>query len=171
MRINHFLDLVAHETHKQLPARWRSFRTWKRFTLIQLFYRQRTIHYEVWVRGGEVHALEIGLHCEADAATNRKLLELFDAHLPEIKHALGHQIEAEQWTKSWTRVHELMPYQSLDEKTARQCAERLAQIIPVLEPLMAKTPARTGTRARAKKKTSLRTAARERTSRAASRGP
>lgn len=171
MRVNDFLDLVAHETHKQLPARWRNFRTWKRYTLIQLFYGQRAIHYEVWVRGGEIHALEIGLHCEADAATNTKLLQLFDAHLPDIKHALGDQIEAEQWTKSWTRVHELMPYRSLDETTARRCAERLAQIIPVLEPLMARTNPGATKRAPAKKSLPSRSTARQRTSRAASKRP
>jgi hypothetical protein len=136
MRVNDFLELVAHETRKQLPARWRNFQTWKRYTLIQLFYGRRSIHYEVWVRGGNIHALEIGLHCEADAATNARLLALFDARLFEIKHALGEQIEAEQWTKSWTRVHELVPYERLDENTARQCGARLARMIPLLEPMM-----------------------------------
>jgi hypothetical protein len=136
MRVTDFLDLVAHETRKQLPARYRKFHTWKRYTLIQLFYARRSIHYEVWVRGGEIHALEIGLHCEADAATNARLLQLFDTHLLEIKDALGSQIEAEQWTKSWTRVHELLPYKTLDESTARQCAKRLAQMIPLFEPLL-----------------------------------
>lgn len=137
MRVNEFLDLVARETRQQLPARYRKFHTWKRYTLIQIFYTRRAIHYEVWVRGGNVHALEIGLHCEADAATNTRLLQLFDARLVEIKHALGNQIEAEQWTKSWTRVHELVPYKTLDETTARQCATRLAQMIQVLEPMLA----------------------------------
>ena len=136
MRVNDFLDLVARETHQQLPARFRKFHTWKRYTLIQIFYTRRAIHYEVWVRGGEVHALEIGLHCEADAATNARLLQMFDTHLFEIKHALGNQIEAEQWTKSWTRVHELMPYKTLDENTARACAKRLAQMIQLLEPML-----------------------------------
>lgn len=136
MRVNDFLELVAHETQKQLPVGRRGFRTWKRYTLIQLYYERRSIHYEVWVRGGSIHALEIGLHCEADASTNAQLLALFDANLFEIKHALGVQVEAEQWTKSWTRVHELMPYEKLDENTARQCAARLAQMIQLLEPMM-----------------------------------
>lgn len=136
MRVNDFLELVAHETRKQLPARWRSFRTWKRYTLIQIYYSHRSIHYEVWVRGGNIHALEIGLHCEADAATNRAVLEKLDARLFEIKHALGDQIEAEQWTKSWTRVHELMPYAKLDDHTAQVAARRLAAMIPVIQPLI-----------------------------------
>ena len=169
MRVNDFLDLVAHETQKQLPARWRNFRTWKRYTLIQLFYGQRAIHYEIWVRGGEIHALEIGLHCEADAATNTKLLQLFDTHLFEIKHALGNRIEAEQWTKSWTRVHELVPYKTLDENTARQCAARVAQMIQVFEPLMARTPVGMANRALAKTNAPASRATRERKPRAAAK--
>lgn len=137
MRVNDFLDLIARETHQQLPARFRKFHTWKRYTLIQIFFARRNIHYEVWVRGGDVHALEIGLHCEADADTNARLLQMFDANLFEIKHALGNQIEAEQWTKSWTRVHELMPYKTLDENTARACAKRVAQMIQLFEPMLA----------------------------------
>lgn len=162
MRVNEFLDRVAYETQKQLPTRWRNFRTWRRYTLIQLFYQQRRIHYEVWVRGGEIHALEIGLHCEADAATNARLLQLFDAHLFEIKHALGQQIEAEQWTKSWTRVHELTPYKTLDEHTARQCAARLAQMIQTFEPLMARAA-----RASAKTRAAANSSPRQRKPRAA----
>ena len=140
MRVNDFLELVARETRAQLPARYRKFHTWKRYTLIQLYYSKRAIHYEVWVRGNEIHALEIGLHCEADAATNRALLEKLEARLFEIQDALGAQIEAEQWTKSWTRVHELMPYEKLDEPTADTCAKKLAQLITVIQPMLDSTP-------------------------------
>lgn len=136
MRVNEFLKLVAEQTRRELPTTYRKFHAWSRFTLIQLYYSKRSIHYEVWVRGGNVRALEIGLHCEADAATNRALLERLDARLFEIKDALGDQIEAEQWTNSWTRVHELMPYASLDEATAAACAIKLAKMIGVLQPLI-----------------------------------
>lgn len=136
MRVNEFLNLVAQETRAALPTPLRGFRTWKRYTLVQLYYHQRKIHYEVWVRGGNVHALEIGLHCEADAATNSRLLALFDTHLFEIQDAVSERIEAEQWTKSWTRVHEVMPYEKLDEATAEAAAQRLAAMIRVLQPIV-----------------------------------
>lgn len=136
MRVNEFLNLVAQETRAALPSPLRSFRTWKRYTLIQLFYRQRKIHYEVWVRGGNVHALEIGLHCEADAATNTRLLATLYAHMFEIHDALGERVEAEQWTKSWTRLHELMPYEKLDAATAQHAAQRLAKMIQVVQPII-----------------------------------
>lgn len=137
MRVNDFLNLVAKYTRAELPAQFGRFQTWKRYTLIQVYFTKRSVHYEVWVRGGNVHSLEIGLHCEADAATNRAILETCDAHLFEIKDALGDQIEAEQWTNTWTRVHELVPYDKLDEATAQQAAKRLAKMITVIQPLIA----------------------------------
>ena len=134
--MHEFLNLVAQETRAGLPRGLGGFRTWKRYTLVQLFYARRSVHYEVWVRGKE-RMLEIGLHCEADRATNSALLEVFDAHLFEIKDALGERMEAEQWTSSWTRVHELMPYEKLDEATARAAGKRLAAMICVLQPMVA----------------------------------
>lgn len=135
MRVHEFLDLVARETRSALPARLRAFQTHKRYTLIQLYYGRRTVHYEVWIRGN-VHAIEIGLHCEADRATNTALLEVLDKHLFEIKDALGEGVEAEQWTTTWTRVHELMPYTHLDDATARTVAARLSAMIQLLQPLI-----------------------------------
>lgn len=136
MRVNEFLDLVVRETRPQLPSSLRAFHTWKRYTLVQLYYARRSIHYEVWVRGGNVHALEIGLHCEADAATNMRLLARLYDYMFEIQDALGSRVEAEQWTKSWTRVHELVPYDKLDEATARESGKRLAALITVLQPII-----------------------------------
>jgi hypothetical protein len=136
VRVNEFLNLVAQQTRAELPVQYRRFHTWKRYTLIQLYYSKRSIHYELWVRGGNAHSLEIGLHCEADAATNRAILEKLDACLFEIKDALGDQIEAEQWTNSWTRIHELMPYDKLDQETAAASAKKIAKMITVIQPLI-----------------------------------
>ena len=136
MRVNDFLNLVAQHTRTGLPARYRKFHTWKRYTLIQIYYTRRSIHYEVWIRGGNIHALEIGLHCEADPATNRALLEKLDARMFEIKAALGDRIEGEQWTNSWTRVHELIPYGKLDEAAVEACAQKLVKLISTIQPML-----------------------------------
>ncbi len=137
MRVNEFLRLVAVTTRAQLPARQRRFQTQMRFTFIQLFYDKRALHYEVWVRGKE-RLLEIGLHFESNRETNAKLLDYFRewGRSFEIKAELGDQVEAEQWTTSWTRVHQLVPYQQLDEDTARATGERLAKMIEVLQPML-----------------------------------
>ncbi len=137
MRINEFLRLVVENTRSQLPARWRNFDGRSRFTLIQFYYSRRTIHYEVWVRGQE-RLIEIGLHFESDRETNAALLDYF-REVPrafEIKDALGDQVELEQWTESWTRIHQLLPYTQLDAATAEDVAKHLAPMIVTLQPML-----------------------------------
>ncbi len=137
MRVNEFLRLVAKTAQSKLPSRRRSWRTRTRFTLIQLYFDKRTIHYEVWVRGKE-RVIEIGLHFESDRATNASLLGYFSQvpRIFEIKEALGDEVQLEQWTQSWCRVHQLLPYRSLDEPTAKEAGQRLARMIEVLEPML-----------------------------------
>lgn len=135
MRVNDFLHLVAEETRPKLPAKRRGFQARTRFTLIQLYYTRRPLHYEVWIRGKE-RLLEIGLHFEADKATNDVLLSFFGARAFEIKGALGDNTEIEQWTSTWARIHQLMPYEHLDGPTAKATAERLAKMIDVLQPML-----------------------------------
>ncbi len=135
MRVNEFLNLVVENTRQTLPMRLRGFRTRKRFTLVQFYYAKRTIHYEVWVRGKE-KMIEIGLHFESDKATNAELFTYFDARAFEIKEALGDQIEIEQWTSSWARAHQLLPYEKLDAATAQRVSQRLAPMIATLQPML-----------------------------------
>jgi hypothetical protein len=147
MRVNEFLRLVARDTQTRLPPRWRGFHTRTRFTLVQVYYAKRTLHYEVWVRGKE-RLIEIGLHFESDRETNTALLEYFSARAFEIKEALGEAVEVEQWTASWTRVHQLMPYEKLDEATAQVTAQRLAQMIEILQPMLERATVRMNPRRR-----------------------
>ncbi len=152
MRVNEFLNLTSETTRAHLPSRLRGFQTAARFTFIQLSYGKRGIHYEVWVRHD--HKLEIGLHFEANKETNAALLDYFSARTFELKDALGDQVEVEQWTASWTRVHQLVAYEQLDKDTANGAAERLAKMIETLQPMLesAQTPKplRRGGRTRAK---------------------
>ncbi len=137
MRVNEFLHLVAETARSQVPTRWRGFHTRTRFTLIQLYFSKRTIHYEVWVRGKE-RLIEVGLHFESDRETNAALLDYF-RQVPrafEIKDTLGEGVEAEQWTQSWTRVHQLLPYTHLDTATADEVAKHLAQMVTALQPML-----------------------------------
>ena len=143
MRVNEFLRLVVENTRSRLPARWRNFDGRSRFTLIQIFYSRRTIHYEVWIRGQE-RLIEIGLHFESDRATNAALLDYF-REAPrafEIKDVLGDQVELEQWTESWTRIHQLLPYTQLDAATAEEVAKHLAPMIVTLQPMLEKALAK-----------------------------
>ena len=149
MRVNDFLHLVAEDTRPRLPQKLRGFQARTRFTLIQLYYSRRTLHYEVWVRGKE-RLLEVGLHFEADKATNDALLNYFAARAFEIKDTLGDHVEIEQWTSSWTRIHQLMPYEHLDAETATTTAKHLAKMIESLQPMLERALANRAPKSRAK---------------------
>jgi hypothetical protein len=141
MRVNDFLHLVVQDTRPQLPTKLREFQTSTRFTLIQVYYSRRTLHYEVWVRGKE-RLIEIGLHFESDKTTNAAMLDYFSARAFEIKDAIGDSVEIEQWTSSWTRIHQLMPYQHLDSTTAESVSQRLAKMIETLQPMLERAAVR-----------------------------
>lgn len=135
MRVNEFLQRVVKTARAELPPRWRGFDARAHFTFAQISYGKRSVHYEVWVRGA-AHLLEIGLHFESDRATNAAWLDYFAARAFEIKAELGETVEIEQWTASWTRVHQVMPYEKLDESTAHAAAEHLAKMIVILQPML-----------------------------------
>ncbi len=76
------------------------------------------------------------MHFEADKATNDALREYFAARALEIKAELGPRVEVEQWTNSWSRVHEVVPYTSLDAALVEMLAKKLSRMISVLQPML-----------------------------------
>jgi hypothetical protein len=135
MRIQEFQIALVNQTRKHLPRRLKNFEPRSFFTIVKLSYANPRIHYEVWVRGQE-HLVEVGLHFEADKETNDALREHFDARAFEIRAALGTRVEVEQWTNSWSRVHEVMPYTKLNAELVESVAKKLAKMITVLQPML-----------------------------------
>ncbi len=135
MRIQQFQVSLVDQTRKQLPRGLRKFDARSFFSLVKLHYDNPTVHYEVWVRGTE-RLIEVGLHFEADKATNDALREYFAARALEIKAELGPRVEVEQWTNSWSRVHEVVPYTSLDAALVEMLAKKLSRMISVLQPML-----------------------------------
>ncbi|MBI4789552.1 MAG: hypothetical protein HY782_21185 [Chloroflexi bacterium] len=135
MRIQEFQVTLVEKTRKQLPRALRAFEPRSFFTIVKLSYRNPKLHYEVWVRGPQ-RLIEIGLHFEADKQTNDALLRYFNSRALEIHDALGPRIEIEQWTNSWSRVHEVVPYESLDVPLVNLLADKLARMIAVLQPML-----------------------------------
>ena len=136
MRVHEFLQQTVEATRQALPTELRTFRSRRRYTLVQLFYTSPRIHFEIWVQGKR-QRLEVGLHLESDSATNERLLSYLASRFIEVQAALGPQVELEQWTRSWGRVHEYMRYERLDEALARKAGNRLACFIMVLQPMIA----------------------------------
>ena len=120
----------------RLVKRLREFKAAGRAWLMQLYYDDPRIHYEIWNLGERRGRLEIGLHFEArEADLNARLLDGMLAHLFEIKAELGPSFEAEPWDKGWTKVYETIPLDKFSTEYLERVATRVAQVIGVLEPI------------------------------------
>ncbi len=98
-------------------------------------YHSPKVHYEVWL-ARKTGRIEIGLHFEGPHDFSYRWAELMAPHMPEIQARLGPQVELEEWTASWTRVHQTLPYDPLSEPLADECARRLADTMTVLQPIV-----------------------------------
>lgn len=135
MRIQTFQVSLVNKTRKQLPPKLKNFEPRSFFTIVKLSYKKPRLHYEVWVRGKE-RLIEMGLHFEADKETNDALLAYFESRAIEIHAELGPRVEIEQWTTSWSRVHEVIPYTELNVELVDKLAKKLAKMIAVLQPML-----------------------------------
>jgi hypothetical protein len=137
MRASEFMRAIPPATRAQLPRKWQNFKTNVRPWLVQLFYADSLLHYEVVTLGERHGVLEIGLHFESrNPAVNAQLLDGFMRHLFEIKADLGDGFEAEMWDKGWTKVYETIPLEAFDAAYVDRVAARLAQIIVVMQPIL-----------------------------------
>lgn len=136
MRVKDFLQGVAERTRKSLPEDYRDFKSRRRGSLIQFWYAVPKIHYEVWVQR-QRGRVEVGLHLEAKKRLNDQLLRFFAQRFIGVQAELDPNVELEQWTRSWGRVHCFIPFEHLDETLCNEVAEKLARMIVVLEPMRA----------------------------------
>ncbi len=137
MRLDELLRAIPPATQAKLPQELQDFKVARRSWLVQLYYADPLIHYEVVTLGVKRRELEIGLHFESrNAAVNERLLDGFMQHLFEIKAELGDRFEAEMWDKGWTKVYETFPMETFDAAYVDRVAARLAQVITVLQPIL-----------------------------------
>jgi hypothetical protein len=135
LRVRDFMSLVLDRTTALLPPELRNFNARIRFVWLQLHYSTPKIHYEVWLTR-KTERIEIGLHFEGERQFSYRWAELMAARMPEIQARLGPQVELEEWTPSWTRIHQTIPYDPLSEPLADEVARRLAETISVLQPIV-----------------------------------
>ncbi len=137
MRIRDFLLLVYDRLTKRLPAPLRDHQRRVRWSLLNVYFHQPSVHYEVWVQK-KTARIEVGLHFEGERDDNHRWAAALAGRALEIQAQLGPTVELEEWTSSWTRLHETLPLAGkLDEALAGEVAERLARFIEVLEPILA----------------------------------
>ena len=135
MRVRDFLMLVQERLEILLPPELRSFQARVRFTLLQVYFDHPSLHYEVWAQR-KTGRIEIGLHFEGEAETNYRWAAVLAERMPEVLAALGPAMELEEWTPAWTRLHQTLPMEALDESEATEAAERLAALIQTMEPIL-----------------------------------
>lgn len=131
-----FLTEVVELTRMQLPDELRDVQVvGPVFSLVKLHYGDPAAHYEVWLQR-KAGLVEVGLHFEGAPDANARHLAALSRHADEIADKLGPSAELEQWTASWTRVHEHLPMEALDEDLLLLVSQRLAAFVRVLEPMV-----------------------------------
>ena len=136
MKVREFLRQVPELLRMQLPGDLREFEFMGPWGgLVKIHYGDPSVHYEVWVQRRN-RQVELGLHFEGDADSNRRHLKSLSRRFAEIREALGSEVEPEEWTRKWTRVHESVPLDALDEELLMEVTSRIALYIKVLEPML-----------------------------------
>ncbi|HYP41692.1 MAG TPA: hypothetical protein VEX13_15145 [Chloroflexia bacterium] len=130
-----FVSAVMHEVKRLTKTDSRQLNCNTRYRLAKFWYgRDDSIHYELWVHE-RTSQLELGLHFEAAPATNQKLYKRFDRCMLEIQARLGGSVWLEEWDKGWVRLYETQPLWPLDDARVASAAERLYEMLSVLQPM------------------------------------
>jgi hypothetical protein len=120
---------------EQLPAdlgavQWNAI-NWQ----AKAWFGNKALHYEIWVRYN-AKIVELGLHFEADALTNARLLGAFRMRSKDVKRGLGAAARIEEWDKGWTRVWEPFALEKLSAGLAEGIQARFVDYVRVLEPIV-----------------------------------
>jgi hypothetical protein len=129
------MPLVLERVRELVPPQLRGFDARIRFVWLQLHYWSPKVHYEVWLTR-KTQRIEIGLHFEGEREFSYRWAEVLAARMPEVQAQLGPQVDLEEWTPSWTRIHQTVPYDPLSEALASEVGRRLAEMITVLQPIV-----------------------------------
>ena len=135
MRVRDFLYLAREELEPLLPPDLRQFQWKVQFSFLQVHYWYPALHYELWPQK-KTGRIEVGLHFEGEREHNLRWLQLLAESMVEVQAALGREVEIEEWTPVWTRLHFSLPYNDLTEADAAECARQFAGFIATLQPLL-----------------------------------
>lgn len=103
--------------------------------MAKAWYGNAALHYEIWVRP-RLRVVELGLHFEADALTNARLLAAFRARAKTIERALGTDARIEEWDKGWARVWEPISLELPDAELRDKVVTRFVDYVRTLEPIL-----------------------------------
>jgi hypothetical protein len=130
--IHAFLDLVQGTYLSEVEEPGQYKRVW---SLFQVHFGNPRIHWEVWPQ--KQHGrVEIGLHFESEREHSYAWAGQMGEFMGDVIAELGPGTELEEWTASWTRLHETMAFDSLTPELAHVVGERLAAYVTCLRPLL-----------------------------------
>lgn len=136
MKVGDFMAELEERTLALLPAELREDCTSRvRFVWFQVHFHSPKVHYEVCLTR-KTERIEIGLHFEGPHDFSYRWCELMAEHMLEVQAELGPQWELEEWTASWARLHETIPYDPPTSALAGEVASRLARLITVCQPIV-----------------------------------
>jgi hypothetical protein len=128
-----FVAGLARYLKQAAPDREGPPRVAQRFSMVQVSYGQPKLHYEAWIQRGRGQ-VELGLHFEASEALNSRLLQGFSGQMLAVRDELGPDVELEQWTRSWGRIHAYEPIDQVDQALVEHVGERMVALIDCLQP-------------------------------------
>jgi len=130
-----FLHGVVEKVLEEIAEDFPAFQSTAHSNMAKLWSGNRQLHYEAWIRD-RLGVIELGLHFEADALTNARLLAAFRARERAIHRALGAEVRIETWDRGWARVWEPVALATLDRTFLELIGGRIAAYVTVLEPVL-----------------------------------
>jgi hypothetical protein len=100
----------------------------------QWYYSDPRLHFEAWWHAN-TGRLELGLHLEAEPATNDRIGAGLARQLLMIKARLGQQLDLEPWDRGWVRLYETTAIEVFDAAQVERTAGRMAELIAVIWPM------------------------------------
>ena len=137
MQHSEFLQRFVDGLRSTLPDERRPFETRFMGGLVKVWYGNPAVHYELALRSNGI--MEVGLHFEADKQTNDRLLSYFSDQAIDVISQLGPQTDIEQWTETWGRVHQTVPFSTANDQLLAEAIKRMAAMITVLQPMLEET--------------------------------
>ena len=117
MRTKEFLELLPDLLRQQLPEGLADFQVAPRITsLTKFYYNQPSFHY--------------------DPDSNLEQLDLLREKADQIHGSLGDEVELHEWDRGWTRAHETLELDPLDDDFLVEISFRLSAMIQTFEPIL-----------------------------------
>lgn len=137
LRVREFLALVRDAVFKAISVE-PSFQWRQRFNYLQFYRRDPRVHYEVWPQR-RTGRIEVGLHFEGPREFSYAWAEVMARRADEIMAALGPDVELEEWTPAWTRLHRSLPFDTLTPALAQETAAHVLHFLGALDPIVEKS--------------------------------